>query len=299
MEEMMKDKKRLRIWIGVAAVILVLAVISYALVQCETPFFANVPPGYLGKVLTPEGWDPRILQPGQIDLGEIGEGGAGNSLILVEGVTTTVREKFQEEATNDDAGDDRVLTRDGVPLTMTVYIRLTVSEDEQARSSIFAQMTPGVAQERVSTITLQDVYNRFAKMDVRNRIRGIVASYDNYKSLYIDFDEANQKINQAIAGVFEQNHVPLLFQNAGISNAKPDQKVWDAENEKVAAQARADAMNIISAAVSADPNALITLKWQYLQKIAEASAASGTKIIIITDTENDIAAQLPAISNIP
>jgi len=87
----------------------------------------------------------------------------------------------------------------------------------------------------------------------------------------------------------------LVFQNAVISNAKPDQKVWDAENEKVAAQARADAMNIISAAIRADPNNLTTLKWQYLQKITEVAATNGTKIIIISDTGSPgIIDQIPA-----
>ena len=70
---------------------------------------------------------------------------------------------------------------------------------------------------------------------------------------------------------------------------------WDAENEKVASQARADAMNIMSEAIKADPNNLITLKWQYLQKIAEVAAESGTKIIIISDTSSpEITSQLPA-----
>lgn len=69
--------------------------------------------------------------------------------------------------------------------------------------------------------------------------------------------------------------------------------MWDAENEKVAAQARADAMSIISAALKDDPDAATTLKWQYLQKITEIAATNGTKVIIITDT-GGAADQIPA-----
>jgi hypothetical protein len=287
-------RRRVGIWVS-CVVVLIIAGAVWGLSRCSTPFFASVPPGYMGKVLTPSGWDHRTLEPGQIDLGTVGDGGFSNSLVLMEAVTTTVREKFEEAATNDDPGDDRVLTRDGVPLTLTVYVRLTAPTDENKRNVIFAQVTPATSHDRVSVIALQDVYDRFAKMEVRNRVRAIMASYDDYKSLYADFEGANERINQAVAAVFEKNSVPLLFQNAGISNAKPDHKVWDAENEKVAAQARADAMNIISAAVSADPNYLATLKWQYLQKIAEVAATNGTKMIIITDTSSpEIANRIPA-----
>ena len=290
----MKKKRQTLIITCVTAFIVILGLAIFGLSRCSTPFYVSVPPGYVGKVLTPKGWDRGILEPGQIDLGELGSGGNGNSLVLLEGVTTTIREKFQEAATNDDPGDDRVLTKDGVPLTLTVYIRITAPKDELKLNTIFAQMTPQTSQNRVSNITLENIYLRFAKMDVRNRIRAIIASYDNYKSIYADFEGVNQRINQAIGTVFEQNIVPLVFQNAGISNAKPDQKVWDAENEKVAAVARADAMNIISAAISADPNNLITLKWQYLQKIAEIAATNGTKVIIITDSDSSVVDRIPA-----
>ncbi len=285
----LSKRKKFAVWACV--LVAVLAAVSYWISTCTSPYFANVPPGYIGKVLMPRGWDPRILEPGQVDLGRLGNGGIGKSLVLLEGVTTTVREKFQEAAANDDKVDDRVLTKDGVPLTLTIYIRLTAPTEEQKRNAIFAQMTPDISKDRVSVITLQDVYDRFAKMDVRNRMRAIIASYSDYKSLYADFDGANERINAAVGAVFRENNVPLVFQNAGISNAKPDQKVWDAENEKVAAQARADAMNIISAAVRADPNTLTTLKWQYLQKITEIAATNGTKVIIITDTDS------PQVSN--
>jgi hypothetical protein len=281
-----------------AAIGLLTIVVLIATASCSSSF-ANVPAGYTGKLLTPRGWDPRILEPGQVNLGTLGSGGRGNSLVLLEGTLTTVREKFQEASANADKVDDRVLTKDGVPLTLTVYIRLTAPEDIQTRNAIFAQMTPNISKDRVSIIMLQDVYNKFAAMDVRNKIRAIVASYNDYKSLYADFYGANERINQAVKDVFKDNDVPLAFQNAGISNAKPDQKVWDAENDKVAAQARADAMNIMSEAIKADPNNLITLKWQYMQKIAEVSAESGTRIIIITDTSNpEMSPQLPvAISS--
>jgi len=42
----------------------------------------------------------------------------------------------------------------------------------------------------------------------------------------------------------------------------------------------------MSEAIKSDPNSLVTLKWQYLQKIAEVSANNGTKLIIITDTQD-------------
>jgi regulator of protease activity HflC (stomatin/prohibitin superfamily) len=250
--------------------------------------YVNIPAGYTGKMLTPAGWGSRTYEAGQVDLGPVGGGGVGNSLVLLETTSTAITEKFMESVASPDKADHRVLTKDGVPLSAGVVVRVKLQDSEPEYSSIFEQVTPEQTagnSSRVQQITLEQIYNKYATDDVRAQIRGIFAGYDNYRDVYTNIDEVNEKIRTAIARVFESNQVPLTLQNAAVSNAKPDQKVWDAENEKVAAQSKAAAISIISEAIKKDPNALTTLKWQSLQRIAELSAASGTRLIIITDTQ--------------
>jgi regulator of protease activity HflC (stomatin/prohibitin superfamily) len=286
---MKKSNRKKIIWAAVAVVVFVpIAIYIITTVFANHQVYVNVPAGYIGMLLTPGGWDARILEAGQVDIGPVGDGGIGNRLVLLEITSTAITEKFMEATATEDKADHRVLTKDGVPLSAGVVVRVTLPDTEPLHNSIFTQVTPAeVAGQpgRVLQITLEQVYKRFAMDDVRAVIRGIFAQYDNYKDVYAKIDEVNQKIRAAVSRVFEDNQVPLILQNAAISNAKPDQKVWDAENEKVAAQSRADAMKIISEAIKDDPNSLTTLKWQSLQKIAEVSAASGTKIIIITDAQ--------------
>jgi hypothetical protein len=288
---MKKNNLKTIVWASVAgSVVAIIVLIIIATVAVGHHEYVNIPAGYIGKILTPRGWDSRIFEAGQLDLGPVGSGGIGNNLVLLENTSIAITEHFMEAVATDDKADHRVLTKDGVPLSTGVVVRVKLPDSESDHESIFKQVTPveyAGSSSRVQQITVEQIYKKFAMDDVRAQIRGIFAGYDNYKDVYANIDEVNEKIRTAMAKVFEGNQVPLTLQNAAVSNAKPDQKVWDAENEKVAAQSKADAMSIISEAIQKNPNSLTTLKWQSLQKIAEVSAASGTKIIIITDTQAD------------
>lgn len=272
--------------IGKLILITIFAAIALvALVGCDHEY-REIPPGYIGKVLTPTGWDTKIIEAGQVNLGQPDAEGRYNVLVLVEATSTTVKEQFMGKENSPDKEDHRILSKTGTPLAVDLYVRMMLPDEEDpARNNIFVLVTPKQIGNdiRVKVITLEDIYNRFAQMDVRGNVRGIFASYEDYKRVYESYNEINTKIAAMVLETFKLNSVPLKLQNAQLSNVKPDEQLWAAENRKAAATAEAQAIGTIGQAMKANPEYGEYLKWQGLRNIAEVGSRSGTNTLIITN----------------
>lgn len=249
--------------------------------------FKEIPAGYIGRVLTPTGWQNKMLEAGQVDLGEKNANGSFNTLVLLEATSTTVKEQFMAASAegNVDKQDHRILTKNGTPLAVDVYIRAMIPDGETERNNIFVLVTPRSSQNDslVKWIMVQDVYARFAMMDVRSKVRVIFASYKDYQDVYAHYEEIDTKISTMVSQTFEKNGVPLKLQNASLSNVKPDESVWAAQNQNAGAQAKVDTINAIGAALRNNPEYESFMKWESLMRIAEVGSKSGTNTVIITD----------------
>lgn len=239
-----------------------------------------IPSGYIGRILTPSGWDSSILPPGQVNIGAGSMAGKQSKLVLVEATTITVLETFRDAATSDDKHDHRIITKDGVPTSVDMYVRLGLPDDKNLRNRIFLEATPEafLGNPNISVITLRNVYYRFVEMDIRNRVRDVVSSYERFQDLLTNYSEVNKKVASAAIAAFKDSGVPLILQDAQLSQVLPDPQVWDSEVKKKAAEAFQDQISIIGQAVASNPAYLEYLKWQALQAIA----ATGN-LIIVTD----------------
>src|SRR5262245_17037129 len=90
---------------------------SLILCGCVGPEVRSIPAGYMGRVLTPTGWEQSPRSEGQVDLRGVNGNGNFSVLVLLEASSTTVKEQFL--AANADPGkqdntDHRVTTKDGV-----------------------------------------------------------------------------------------------------------------------------------------------------------------------------------------
>ena len=74
----MKIKQILR---TVAAMAL-LVVVVISLTSCAK--IVNIPPSYVGKILTPTGWESKIYEMGQMDIGDFDNEGRGNRAVMLE-----------------------------------------------------------------------------------------------------------------------------------------------------------------------------------------------------------------------
>lgn len=259
---------------------------------CSPAAIEDVPPGYIGKILTPTGWKDGVYEAGQVDIGQLDAERRGNRLINCEASSVTVKESFSGPSEANGNEDHRIVTQKKVPLAVDLYVQVAVPDDPKTRDSIFAQVTPRPSKndERVSWIYLQDIYNQFAQMDIRGKTRQIFTSYKDYDDVMAHYDDVNKKISAMIIDTFKQSKVPLKLISGQISNVKADATVWEAENKRAAATAEVDTINAIGKAIRENPGYLEKYKWDQLKDMA----GKGVTVIV-----NDGGANKPIGINIP
>lgn len=76
-------------FLRVACLFLVLPLLA----ACDQSY-QNVPPNDIGMMLTPTGYEGKVYTPGQVDIGTVGTGNYGNSLVLVQRSVIEVKEAF-------------------------------------------------------------------------------------------------------------------------------------------------------------------------------------------------------------
>lgn len=215
----------------------------------------NIPGGYIGKLLTPTGWDKDILEAGQVDIGVISSNGQYTSLVLLEASTITVKESFGQ-ATDSVKEDHRVMTKTA-PLTVDIYVQLSVPKEIKLRNNAFACITPKAVSERVSSISLSSIYDQFAKMTVRGRVRGIFAKYNDWKEVMDNYE----KVNAEIAFIF----YPLVQRSAQL----PKLKVQSIE--------------ALGDAIRKNAGYLSIRKWEVLEKIISSPNSARINLIVSDD----------------
>src|SRR3989338_5737190 len=215
----------------------------------------EIPPGYVGKQLTPTGFAEEWLEAGQTNLGERNAGETYNVMVLLEATTFTIKEQFLSAQASPDKEDHRITTIDGVPLTVDLYIRVAAPDDPTKRDAILAQVTPKQDGDdvMVKRVTLQMIYDQFAGLDVRGKTRAIFSEYKNYDSIMANYVAISEQIGAMVIHTFEQNGVPLNLLNAQLGNAKADQSVWETKAKLSAVAAEVTRIDSIGAALNRNP----------------------------------------------
>ena len=256
--------------------ILLLAMAASFTIGCGANDFREIPAGYVGKVLTPTGWQSEIREAGQVDIQRKNTDGSYNTLVLLEATSTAVKESFA--TSNADKEDHRILIAK-TPVSVDVYIRLVVPAEDQLRNAIFKQITPVSSGDRISAITVSKIYDQFAKMDVRSGTRAVLQKYTDVYWITTNLDSVNLKLGAMVVETFKKNGVPLLVQNVTISNIKMDESIWAAENQKAAALSQVEAINKIGSALRANPEYVIFKKYDTYKELANSGKVGNFTII--------------------
>lgn len=259
-------------WYSVLLVVVMMCAMLM-LVGCEN--YVNIPAGYSGRILTQTGWQEDWLGAGQVNIGQQQQNGATNQLVLLEVTSETIMESFDQAKTAAEGGDGedhRVLTQDGVPVSVDVYVRLMVPNDKGIMTQILAQVTPNTFKgdpANVARIQVNDIYVKFAQPEVRGAIRALFAQYPNYEAVYADFANIPTKLGSTLTDMFKKSNIPLSMMDVSLSNVKPDEALWAAKNNQASADAQVQAIQKIGDAMKNNPGYVEYLKWQQLLEIAK------------------------------
>ena len=242
--------------------------------------YESVPAGYVGKVLTPQGWQRGIIEAGQVNLGGTDSDKRSNNLVLLESGGFQVKESFAQDA--DDHQDHRISTA-GVngsgqmPVATDVYIRLRVPANETLRNRVFAEITAGPSQNnpRVSWITVQAVYDRFVHQEARSIIRRIVGSYADDRAISANRAEIELALTTALHDRLIQLNAPLELQSVTLSNVMADDTVQSSRNRNGASSSDAANIDAVGAAVARNPSYVALEQVRAMERSCTVAAQAG------------------------
>lgn len=255
---------------------LIVLIVGLFFIGCSNDF-REIPAGYVGKILTPTGWQKETREAGQVDIKPRNSDGSYSTLVLLEATSTVVKESFGQ--VNEAQKEDHRILINKTPVTVDVYIRLMVPAEDKYRNAVYSQITPENAGDRVSKITVQRIYNQFAQMDVRSGTRAVLQKYNDVYWITSNLDSINMKLGAMVIETFKKNGVPLFVQNVTVSNVKVDESIWVAENQKAAALSQVEAINKIGAALRANPEYMIFKKYDTYKDLANSGKVGNFTII--------------------
>jgi regulator of protease activity HflC (stomatin/prohibitin superfamily) len=250
----------------------------------------NVPPQYVGRILTPTGWENKLYSPGQVDIGQLDMNKRGNSLVLIQMSAFAIKEQFLGAQATEDKEDHRVFTADKTPVTLDVRFMFTSPDainDAESVKRFFTLGNPAPTQgdERVMHITLDSIYKEQAQLQVRGKIRDIMGKFNNFDEAFLHRDELNTQIRKIVSGVLEERKVPLVLVDCQVSNIKPDSLVWENQIKIQAADAEIQAMKKLQAYLDENPTARLIFVLGKLKEIAQIASEKGNNTIIISTVE--------------
>lgn len=254
---------------------LVLALV-FALPSCQNKKY-NIPPGFIGKVITPTGFEKEIRETGQVDLGEVQSDGQANSLVLLEATTITVKEPFAKDQVGE---DHRIKLKDGYVIA-DIYVQFALPTDPLLRENAFACVTATadtLLDSRVATIKLEDIYAKFAKMNVRAKSRLAFNDYKNADDVMNNLAKVEGEVAKIIAQVIKDSKAPIELTSVSISNVKEDETIVESKNKTESASNEVLTIDKIGQAIRNNPQYVEYYKWQV---ISEVMAKNPNAVLII------------------
>jgi SPFH domain / Band 7 family len=286
-----------------------LALGTFALGGCWEREFANIPPNYIGLMLTPSGYDGGVYEPGQVDIGGVGPSRYGNRLVLIQRSGFAVKEQFMKGDPDNprDTEDHRCVVGSRLePMTLDTRLLLALPDysTPAGKADLMRLALLGNPQGnngRVMQLTALSIYLEQAKLQVRGKIREVCSTFESVEAVFrsvADPGESgfSQRIKKAVATALVESKVPLHLVDAVVSNVKPDPSVMDAIAAKQAAEKRVEAIEVITKFLGQDTDGSrrLVYRMQVLQEIMASGDKNGRSTVYMTDISG-MQLPLPAV----
>jgi hypothetical protein len=263
-----------------------LAITMLVFVSCTNKKY-DIPSGYVGKVLTPTGFEKGIKEAGQVDLGMVDNDGTCNKLVLLEASTINVKEPFQK---NKDGEDHRIKLKDGY-IIADIYVQFALPVDANLRENAFTCITPTASKDaRVSVINLEEIYNKFAKMNVRGKVREAFLPYKNVDEVMANMVKVNAEVGKIVMQVMKESKAPLELISVQLSNVKEDESIVESKNKNESANNEVQTIEKIGNALRNNPGYVEYYKWQVISEVMKANPNA----VLIIDGSGKVNIQVPS-----
>ncbi len=266
-----------------------------------------IPPDMIGMILTPTGFDGKIYESGQVDIGNVGWfADWGNKLVLLQRGGFAIKEQFvQNDPNNDkDLEDHRcIVGPKREPMSLDVRLLFAMPDhtkpagkDAILRMGVLGKPVMAKPEQyggnRVLVLDAASVYFQQVQQQVRGKIRDICLSYASVDAVFDAIakngtpEGFTDKMKVNVGTVLAENNSPLFLVTAIASNVKPDPSVISAIASGQAADKLTEAMQKIDAFIKADPTGLRAYIYKLMMMQAMAAKVSekgGHNTLFMTD----------------
>lgn len=233
-----------------------------------------IPPDMIGMILTPTGFDGKIYESGQVDIGATSWFAEwGNKLVLLQRGGFAIKEQFiQNDPNNDkDREDHRCIVgpkREPMSLDVRLLFAMPDHTKPAGKEAILRMgvlgkpVTAKVEQfggNRVLVLDAASVYFQQVQQQVRGKIRDVCLSYASVDAVFDAIakngtpEGFTDKMKLTVGTVLSENNSPLFLVTAIASNVKHDPSVVSAIASAQAADRLINAMQTIDTFIKADP----------------------------------------------
>ena len=211
-----------------------LLVSALVLVGCGSR--VEIPPGHVGKVLSPTGLQSGTHRPSSFRLPVTMPWDGRYYLVLVEASDQAVKEQCMV-----------FMPQDKLNLTFDVRLTMTIpADDDQRIASIFSRISPNETNDSTyKRIDFTQVYETYAQPVVREKAREVVAKY-KIEQIMSNREAIGDEIEAAIVAALK--NTPIVVASCGLADVQPPQVIitaQEAAKEREIAIQRAEAEKMV------------------------------------------------------
>ena len=232
-----------------------------------------IPPDMIGMILTPTGFDGKIYESGQVDIGAKGWfADWGNKLVLLQRGGFAIKEQFvQNDPNNDKDREDHrcIVGPKREPMSLDVRLLFAMPDHTKPagkeailRMGVLGKPVTAKPEQyggnRVLVLDAASVYFQQVQQQVRGKIRDVCLSYESVDAVFDAIakngtpEGFTDKMKKTVGTVLAENNSPLFLVTAIASNVKPDPSVISAIASAQAADRLTEAMQKIDTFIKAD-----------------------------------------------
>jgi regulator of protease activity HflC (stomatin/prohibitin superfamily) len=197
--------------------ILTLVICLFFLVGCGAR--VEVPPAYVGKILTKNGYKPDTVPPSKFRLDWCTyPGGYCDKLVLLEASDTPIEEKLKV-----------FMPKDKLNLTVDARGTMSVTTEGAVVDQLYARV---ISQETdnndVNVITANRIYKTYGVQAVRGIVRSELANY-TIAEIMANRDVVSTKIHAAITKKLKETKTPIQISRFELADVQPPEVIVTAQ----------------------------------------------------------------------
>ncbi len=228
----------------------------------------EVPPGYIGCVLSPKGLETAYREPSSFRLPITWPWGAKYRLVLAE--------------TSDNAVEDDLqifMPKDNLNVQLELRMTTSVTTDARTLGVLFNRLTPSAtSNSRVLEISSKKVYATYAEPKIRERVRSLVSEC-SIQDLLTNRTRICAEIEKAIQE--DLKDVPIRILNLGFADIQPPAVIVEAQESAArrAIQVQEAQAEQAIALIQADARLAVAEKQKAIDLLEAATQAEQERIL--------------------